>query len=147
MFKEFEAFLERNNIWHEFIEKENTATAEKASQYVKNVAKSIIFEIGDEFILVILSGSKKVSRKKLRPLIGADNVKLASADDVLRITGFEVGAVPPIGHKNKIKCILDNHVALLNDVWAGGGTTNRLVHLKVKDIIKFNNPIVADVSE
>ena len=149
MFKEFKTFLKQNNIWHEFLEKENTATAKAAADYVpiKRIAKSIVFQAGNEFILVVLPGSRKVSRKKLRPLIGEENIKLASADDVLRIIGFEIGAVPPIGHKDKIKCILDERIASLSDVWAGGGAINRLVHLKVKDIIKFNNPIVADVSE
>ena len=148
MFKDFEAFLKKNNVWHEFLEKENTATAEKASKYVGSVAKSIIFDLGhDEFILVIVPGSMKVSRKKLRPLIKKENIKLASAGDVLRVTGFEVGAVPPIGNKSRMRCILDKRVAEFNDVWAGGGAVNRLVHLKVSDIIRFNNPIVADVSE
>ena len=148
MFKEFEAFLKKNNIWHEFLEKENTATAKEAGKYVKNVAKSIVFDLGsDEFIIVIVPGGMKVSRKKLRPIIKKENIKLASADDVLLTTGFEIGAVPPIGHKNKIKCILDKQIAAMSDIWAGGGTVNKLVHLKVSDIIKFSNPIVADVSE
>lgn len=148
MFKEFEEFLKHNNVWHEFLEKENTATAERASKYVGNVVKSIIFDLGsDEFILVIVPGSMKVSRKKLRPLIKKENIKLASAEDVLRVTGFGIGAVPPIGHKNKIKCILDEKIAKLDGVWAGGGAVNKLVHLKVKDIIKYSNVIIADVSE
>ena len=146
MSEEFAAFLERNNIWHEFLEKEDTATAGAAGNYVENVAKSIVFEAG-EFFFVILPGPRKVSRKKLRPIIGKENIKLASAEDVLHITGFGIGAVPPIGHKNKIKCIVDEKVAALSDVWAGGGAVNKLVHLKVNDIIKFNDPIVADVSE
>ncbi len=146
MFKDFEAFLKENSIWHEFLEKNDTSTAAEASKHVKNVAKSIVFE-ADEFFIVIAPGNMKVSRKKLRPLVGKENIKLASAEDVLRITGFEVGAVPPIGQKNKMKCILDKRIAATNDVWAGGGAVNRLVHLKVSDIIRFNDPIVADVSE
>ncbi len=148
MFKEFEEFLKKNNIWHEFLEKENTSTAERASKYVGNVVKSIIFDLGnDEFILVIVPGSMKVSRKKLRPLIKKENIKLASAEDVLRVTGFEIGAVPPIGHRSKVRCILDKQIAAMSDIWAGGGAINRLVHLKVKDIIKYANAIIADVSE
>lgn len=153
MFKEFEMFLKRNNIWHEFLERQDMSTVGAASLHMPadRIAKSIVFEVRQksdkESILVILPGSRNVSRKKLRPIVGKENIKLASADDVLRVTGFEVGAVPPIGHKNKIKCILDEHVALLGDVWAGGGAVNKLVHLKVSDIIKFSNPIVADVSE
>ena len=146
MLKDFEAFLKKNNVWHEFLEKDDTATAEKAGKYVDNIAKTIVFE-ADDFFLVILPGPRKVSRKKLRPLVGRENIKLASPEDVLHVTGFEVGAVPPIGHKQKLKCVLDERIVHFNDVWAGGGSVTRLVHLKVSDIIKFNNPIVADVSE
>ncbi len=148
MFKEFEEFLKKNNIWHEFLEKQDTSTARKAGSYVpiEQIAKSIVF-LANDFFFVILSGNKKVSRKKLRPIIDKENIKLASAEDVLRTTGYEIGAVPPIGHKSKMKCILDEKIAEMNDVWAGGGAVNKLVHLKVKDIIKYSDAIVADVSE
>lgn len=149
MFSEFESFLESRNIWHEFLEKSDMRTVESAAAHVPadRIAKSIVFFAKNEFVVVVLPGPRKVSRKKLRPLLGDENIQLASPDDVLRVTGFEVGAVPPIGHKTKTKCILDERVAALDDVWGGGGAVNKLVHLKVKDIIELNNPIVADVSE
>ncbi len=151
MFDTFKEFLEKNKIWHEFLEKDDTRSTSRAANVsgvpLEKIVKSLVFRMDGEFCLIILQGSKMVSRKKLRKLLGKENITLAAPEEVLLVTGYEIGAVPPIGHKTKLKCILDKGVTDLGDVWAGGGAVDRLVHLKVDDIIKFNNPIVADVSE
>lgn len=150
MFEDFKAFLLRQGIWHEFLQKHDTSSAEKAESAGINrddIAKSLLFKAGNDFWLVIVQGSRKVSTKKLRYMLDEKNVRLASADDVLLITGFPIGAVPPVGLKNKVDCIVDTAVASKESVWAGGGAADRLVHLMVSDIIKHNNPRIEDVKE
>jgi len=148
---DFKSFLEQNNIWHEFLQKGDTRSADQASRTTgisrDDIVKSLLFKAGSEFCLVIVQGSKKVSAKKLRKLLNEENVRLADAEEVLNVTGFAVGAVPPIGLKNKVKCILDKNAAAKEQVWAGGGSADSLVHLKIADIIKYNSPVVADIAE
>ena len=148
---DFKSFLEQNSIWHEFLSKDDTRKAEQASKItginLDDIVKSLLFKVGNEFCLVIIQGSKKVSPKKLRKLLNEENVRLADAAEVLDITGFAVGAVPPIGLKNKVKCILGKSIVNKEKVWAGGGAIDRLVCLKTIDIIKYNNPIIEDISD
>lgn len=146
---DFKSFLSENNIWHEF--RLGARSASNASHITgistDDIVKSLLFKAGDDFCLIMIQGSKKVSTKKLRKLLNEENIRLASPEEVLAVTGFSVGAVPPIGLKTKIKCIMDNAVLTKEKVWAGGGTADRLVHLKTEDIIKHHNPIIEDVSE
>lgn len=151
MFEDFKAFLIREGIWHEFLSKGDTRQAEKASKAtgikLDDIVKSLVFKVGNDFYLVIVQGSRKVSAKKLRNLLNEDNVRLANSGEVLEVTGFSVGAVPPIGLKNKVKCIIDTAITEKEKVWAGGGASDRLVHLKVEDIIKYHNPIIENIGE
>ncbi|MBI2075915.1 MAG: YbaK/EbsC family protein [Candidatus Aenigmarchaeota archaeon] len=121
--------------------------AKSAGINLDGIVKSLLFKAGNDFCLIIIQGSKKASSRKLRKLLNEENVRLASPEEVLEVTGFSVGAVPPIGLKSKIKCIMDKTVLIKEKVWAGGGATDRLVHLKVDDIIKYHNPRIGDVSE
>lgn len=147
----FQKFLDLKNIWHEFLIKDDTRGADRASQAtginLDGIVKSLVFKAGNDFCLIIIQASSRVSTKKLRNLMKEENIRLASEDEVLNITGFAVGAVPPIGLENKIKCIIDKNVLTKEKVWAGGGSINRLVHLKVDDIIKYHNPIIEDIGE
>lgn len=150
MIDKFKIFLEENSIWHEFLQKEDTSSADMASKTtginIDDIVKSLLFKAGDYFYLVIVQGSRRVSVKKLRKLLNEENVRLAAAEEVLSATGYEVGAVPPIGLKNKIKCIIDKDAAGKEKVWAGGGSVDVLVRLKVADILKYHNPMIEDVS-
>ncbi len=147
----FEDFLIKNEIWHEFLEKSDTRSASKAANVtgieLNKIVKSLVFKMDGEFYLIILQGSRLVSRKKIRKILGKENITLASPEEVLHVTGYEIGAVPPIGHKDRIKCIMDSAAAKKEKVWAGGGATDKLVCLKTVDIIKYNNPLVADISD
>lgn len=151
MFEYFKGFLEKNNIWHEFLIRGDMKRADSAAKSagikVDDIAKSLLFKVGNDFWLVIIQGSRKVSTKKLRILLEEENVCLASPEEVLDITGFPVGAVPPIGLKNKVKCIMDKDVSAKEKVWAGGGAADRLVHLKVEDIVNYSKPRIEDVKE
>jgi len=148
---QFESFLQKNGIWHEFLTKGSMHSASAASEQSgipkDGIVKSLLFKAGDGFCLVIIQGSRRVSAKKLRRLLNEENVRLASAEEVLRVTGYAVGAVPPIGLRNIMKCVVDKNAASLDAAWAGGGSADSLVHLKIADIIKYNSPVVADVSD
>lgn len=148
---DFKSFLEENSIWHEFLQKGDTRSADQASRTTgisrDDIVKSLLFKAGNDFCLVIVQGNKKVSVKKLRKLLNEENVRLANPEEVLAVTGFAVGAVPPIGLENKIKCILDKNVLTKEKVWAGGGSVDMLVRLKAADILKYHNPMIEDVSE
>ena len=148
---DFAAFLRENTIWHEFVEKEDMRSAAQAANVsgipLDRIVKTLIFKIDGEFVIFMLQGSRTVDRRRIRALLGKENIALASHEEVLAITGYEVGAVPPIGLREKIPCIVDEPVSKFDTVWAGGGTKTRLVHLKVRDILQYHHPRVADISE
>ncbi len=107
----------------------------------KQIIKSLLFISENEPVLVILDGESRVDLKKLTKLVG--KVRFASPEEVKQITGFEVGAVPPIGIK--IKTIVDKKVLENKFVIGGGGRIDRLIRLIPDKIIQHQKAIVEDV--
>jgi hypothetical protein len=51
-----------------------------------------------------------------------EKIEKADADFTRRVTGFAIGGIPPIGHKQKIRTLIDEDL-LKNEVcWAAAGT-------------------------
>ena len=109
----------------EYIEHEPVITSEEASKVhgieLKQGVKAIVFTNGSEFVVVNVPADKRVDFKIVANANSWSNSKtrIATQEEVLNITGCEIGSVPPFGHKNKLKMffdksIFDNKINLFN---------------------------------
>jgi prolyl-tRNA editing enzyme YbaK/EbsC (Cys-tRNA(Pro) deacylase) len=130
-----------------------TPTVETAAQAVgtrvEQIVKSILFVIEGRPVLTITSGTSHVDRRAIASLfsVGRKRVKLASAEAVLEICGYEVGAMPPFGHLSKLQTLLDRGVLEMPEVYAGGGAENVLVRLSPEEILRVTQAQVMDLVE
>ena len=62
------------------------------------IVKSLLFSVGDNFVLCLVSGDKKCSLKKLKSTFNQKNVSRAKPEEVKKITGYTIGGVSPVGH-------------------------------------------------
>lgn len=87
----------------------------------------------DFFVMVNLPANKRLDLKKVKSVLQAQEAKLGSKDDVLEQTGCVFGAVPPVGHKNKLAVLVDLKVfdAPITDFSAGLQTKS--IRLKSAD--------------
>ena len=113
------------------------------------IIKSLVFRIKDDPILVINNGEGRVDRRKLAAYLGVGRgrVKFAAADQVLEITGYVVGSMPPFGHKQKLRTLIDDAVGKLNVVYGGGGDINAMMRLSSKELLRVSAAEVVALSE
>jgi prolyl-tRNA editing enzyme YbaK/EbsC (Cys-tRNA(Pro) deacylase) len=128
-----------------------TPTVETAAQaagtQVERIVKSILFMVEGEPVLAITSGTAHVDQRAIasRYAVGRKRVKLASAETVLEIGGYEVGAMPPFGHLRKLPTLLDRGVLKQPEVYAGGGDENALLRLSPEEILRVTQAQVMDL--
>jgi prolyl-tRNA editing enzyme YbaK/EbsC (Cys-tRNA(Pro) deacylase) len=79
--------------------------------------------------------------------VGKKRVKLAAPEMVLEISGYEVGAMPPFGHRQQLATLIDRRVLDFTDAYAGGGAENALVHLNPQDILRVTGGKILDLLE
>lgn len=97
---------------------------------VSQIAKSLIFKgrTSQKPILIIASGTNRVNEKAIKEHIG-ENLEKADADFVLDHTGYAIGGIPPIGHKNPIVTFIDEDLMQYEEIWAAAGTPNAVFKL------------------
>lgn len=95
------------------------------------IVKTLVFEVRDTTILIIASGDRLVDKKRLaaRFDVGKKQVKLASAETVLQLTGYPVGGVPPFGHTTRLPVLLDAATRSWDVVYGGGGDDHTLLRI------------------
>lgn len=146
-------FIEANSLKAKIIFcAKPVATAVQASDFLKvpleSIAKTILFILDSERpVLCVLSGSSKTSISKLCSLTGSKKCRIAKPEEVLEITGYEVGAVPPISVYG-VPAILDSKLAGMREIISGGGSQNHLLRISPKEVLEFAFECkTADISE
>jgi len=112
--------------------------AEAIGCTVGQIAKSLIFRTHDtgRAVLVITSGINRVNETRLGDFLG-EALEKADADYVMAQTGFVIGGVPPLGHKNKIITLIDEDLLQYNEIWAAGGTPNAVFQVSPEELLKM----------
>ncbi len=101
---------------------------------VAQIIKSLLFRTQktNQPILILACGVNRVNEKVIEHIIGEPITK-ADADFTREITGFAIGGVPPIEHKQNINHILiDEDLLKFETLWAAAGTPNAVFSLNSK---------------
>jgi prolyl-tRNA editing enzyme YbaK/EbsC (Cys-tRNA(Pro) deacylase) len=130
-----------------------TPTVEAAAQAVsglpEQIIKSILFMVDGQPVLAVACGKSSIGRRAIADLygVGKKRVKLATPEMVLAVSGYEVGAMPPFGHRQPLTTLIDPRVLDSSDSYAGGGAENALVRLNPQDILSVTGAKVLDMLE
>ena len=107
-----------------------------------NFVKTLIYKAEDKFYACLVKGNKEINEVKLQKLLKvSEEVTLAEAEDVIRITGAKVGFAGPIGIN--IPIIMDNEIKYMKNFVVGANETD--YHYKNVNIEDFNAEIIADI--
>lgn len=100
------------------------------------VVKSLVFQSADngKIALVLVSGENRVDMNKLRQILGCE-MKPAKPGDIETLTGYAVGAVPPIAVKTHYPVIIDADLLSYETVWASAGSVHTLMQIKSRDLL------------
>jgi prolyl-tRNA editing enzyme YbaK/EbsC (Cys-tRNA(Pro) deacylase) len=122
----------------------STRTAEDAAKaigcQVAQIVKSLIFRTKNtnRAILVLASGVNRVNEKMIAAQVGEEIIK-ADADFTREVTGFAIGGIPPVGHKQKIDTYIDKDLLQYQELWAAAGTPNA--------VFSLNSSVIQDLTE
>ena len=98
-------------------------------------------------LLAIACGISSINRRAIAEIyqVGKKRVKLASPEKVLEISGYEVGAMPPFGHRQLLTTLIDPRVLELTEAYAGGGAENALIRLNPQEIKRVTSANTVDL--
>ena len=133
-------------------ELENTArtavdAAKSLNCEVGAIVKSLLFKNGENYFLCLVSGDKRCSLNKLKKFFNSKDLSMASPNDVKEQTGYTIGGVSPIGHKNRLQILVDRSLNRFEDLFAAAGHPNCIFKINFVDLIKITNGSIEDIIE
>jgi prolyl-tRNA editing enzyme YbaK/EbsC (Cys-tRNA(Pro) deacylase) len=141
-------YVEREGIDAQILElDEPTPTVETAAAALGiapvQIVKSILFVVKQPDgelrpLLVITNGTDRVDYVALGRFAGTSRraIRIASAEQVVELTGYPVGTVPPFGHKMLLPTVIDEGVLRQETIYGGGGALNTLMRVRVGELCR-----------
>jgi len=151
---DLEQYIQEQELVAEIIELEQpTHSVEAAALAVGasqgQIVKTVVFMAAGTPVLVLGSGTTRLNADAIAAAMGVpqQEVRLARRAEVLAATGYEVGAVPPIGHPKSLTVLCDRRLSMLDIVFAGGGSQHALLRIRAEDILRLTGAVVLDLVE
>ncbi len=114
------------------------------------IAKSLIFrrQPDDAAVLVVAAGDHRVDEARVQALVCAPGQTLAraSADFVKATTGFSIGGVSPVAHRQPPVVLVDQALFRFEHIWAAAGHPHAVVALQPADLVRWLQAPVANVA-
>lgn len=112
------------------------AAAERG-QRPEQVVRSLLFRLAeDDFVMVLMAGPQQVGWRALRHYLDESRLTMASREEVLATTGYELGAVAPFGLPQPLRILVDESVLAEEEISIGSGVRGTTVILRSADLLR-----------
>jgi len=126
----------------------NTHTAQQAAEVhnvpVSNIVKSLLVftQIGCEidYKMILVPGNRRLDLDYWKEYFDVVVVRMATADEVKKVTGFSIGGVPPFGHLKKLDTYIANGFDGNSELAAAAGSSKAVFKIsldRLKILIKL----------
>ncbi|WP_025785377.1 YbaK/EbsC family protein [Sporosarcina sp. D27] len=129
---------------------DSARTAQEAADAIgceiAQIAKSILFKLqqSGEPLLVIASGTNRIDEQKVLQHTG-DAPGKADAKFVREHTGYVIGGVPPMGHAEPIRTLIDKDLLQYDTIWAAAGHPKAVFELTPEELTQLTQADVVQV--
>lgn len=131
----------------EIVETPDAKTIEDVAAFfqksVNDFVKTLIYSVDGKTMAFLLKGDRELNETKGLKLLQANEMELASFDEVERVTHARVGFAGPVGLECPI--IMDREVANMKNFIVGANKTDH--HIKNVNLKDFTVETVADIAQ
>jgi Cys-tRNA(Pro)/Cys-tRNA(Cys) deacylase len=111
--------------------------ARQRGERPQQIVRSILFRLSSEdFLMVLIAGPGQISWKALRVFLNQSRLTTATEEEVIRVTGYQIGAVSPFGLPQPIRTLVDETVLVEEEISIGSGQRGLAVILQKKDFLQ-----------
>jgi prolyl-tRNA editing enzyme YbaK/EbsC (Cys-tRNA(Pro) deacylase) len=125
------------------------ATAQEAADAVGctlgQVVKSLVLICDGLPVAVLVPGDRRADPRRVARVMGGRHARIARAEEVVDVTGFEPGAVSPFPLTRVERVLMDRSLLRHRTVWCGAGSARHLAALTPLELQRLAQAQVADV--
>jgi Cys-tRNA(Pro) deacylase len=119
----------------------STATAQEAADSVGcqlgQIVKTLLFLADGRPTVVLAAGDRNIDTARLAPIVGVGRkrVRMGTPEEVLRLTGFALGGVSPVGMPARHDTLVDDSLRRFEMVWAAAGTGSSVFGVRLEALV------------
>jgi len=144
-------YLKKTGLDFELIEHKKVYTAYDLAQTtrseLKNIAKTLFIKADSDYYLVVLGANRRLNIPKLKKLLKAKKVKMASEKQMAKKLKIKPGAITPFGGLYDIGLVLDGPLSKVKKAFFGAGSFTESLLIKMKDFIKKEEPVIGTIGK
>lgn len=129
----------------ELVKTPDAGTIDEVSKFLEEdpsmFVKTLIYKADDKFYAALVKGDMEVNEAKLKKVLKANDLSLASKEEVEEITGASLGFAGPVGLS--IPVIMDKEVSELKNFIVGANKTD--YHYKNVNLEDFDYLMIEDI--
>jgi prolyl-tRNA editing enzyme YbaK/EbsC (Cys-tRNA(Pro) deacylase) len=110
------------------------------------IAKTLSLRLGDESILVVMSGDARLDNRKYKDRFGA-KAKMLGPQEVLDATSHPVGGVCPFGLPTKLRVYADVSLRAFDVVVPAAGDTHSALRIEPERLVALAGAEWVDVAQ
>jgi len=110
--------------------------------------KTLIFSTDkDEQVLVMVGGNKNVVSGHLKKVVGSRNIQLSSPETVLKITGYQIGSIPPFSWQpDGFRSFLDSDLMSETILAVGAGVWGNEILITPSNLLSASSAVVVNLT-
>lgn len=145
------ALLDDNKIKYQKFDHPPVHTSEEAAKArgtdIKQGAKALIMYADKKPIMIVISAATKLANNVFKNDYQVKDLRMATPDEVKKVSGAEIGAVPPFGNLMDIKTYVDNKLSENTKIAFNAGLHTKSLTIAYKDWEKLVSPVVGEFTE
>jgi len=146
--KRLQSYLETNKIPYEVANHPKAYTAHDVAHTLdvpgKLVAKVVVVKADRYFVMTVLPSTWRVDLKRLRDVLDARDVRLATETEIANLfPDCQVGTMPPFGNLYGVEVYVDQLLTEDESIVFEAGTYVGAIKLQYKDFADLVRPKVA----
>jgi Ala-tRNA(Pro) deacylase len=135
MYERLETFLTAHQAKYEVMRHPAAVTAQEQAAAMHmpgmHVAKVLIVKERDGFVMAVVPAATRLDLDRLKGLIGHDDVRLATADELrIVVPDCAPGAIPPFGAPYGLRTFVDQRLMAVPDVTVPAGDPHVSLRLR-----------------
>lgn len=127
-------YLAENGVAYDVLPHHHTSSSMNSAQSAhisgKNLAKSVILEDDDGYLMAVIPATKHVKFQKVNQVLNR-KLGLATESELEPLfSDCELGAIPAVGKAYSMDSIVDDKLADCSEIYFEAGSHKELIHMK-----------------
>ena len=150
VFEKIKKLLDENGIKYQVMEHAAAKTSEESAlirgTQLKQGAKALVVFGDGKPLMIVLPANLKVDFNMVKKSLKIDDVRIATHEEVRKLTQTEIGAVPPFGNLFGLPLYVDKKMGGNEEIAFNAGEHTKSIKMKYADFEKVTNPTIGNYS-